>query len=282
MTESISKIYSIITFSLTLILAMSFSQSHAVGTLGTPNKNQKVSGVGVISGYHCTSNNIDVYMDGVHLGKAGAGTKLLGTVDTCGKAETGFSLLYNFNNLNEGTHTIEVYADNVRFDSTTFTSFRSGGVPWLSGKSKRSWISDFPEPGKTAIVEWSQSNQNFLINKIIDTSKLDGTYYIYRFSLQDTDGNIIDSEQNNVSVSGTMTINGRNMAQKVTLNILGTSIPVSVNDTFVDNGYYVSTPSSNIVIPERGITLMTSLLAYEPTLGYLNEIDYWVRSEFIE
>ncbi len=58
--------------------AMPPSEAYATGVLGTPNKGQTVSGVGLISGYHCTSNNIDVYIDNVYFGKAGAGTQLLG------------------------------------------------------------------------------------------------------------------------------------------------------------------------------------------------------------
>lgn len=262
--------------------AMPPSEAYATGVLGTPNKGQTVSGVGLISGYHCTSNNIDVYIDNVYFGKAGAGTQLLGTLDVCGKTNTGFGLLYNFNNLTPGVHGISVYADGVLFDSSTFTTFRSGGVPWLEGKSRRSYISDFPDIGKAAIVEWSQSDQNFKIVKSIDTSTLNGNYTLYRASIQDVDGTIIDTKQSNFSASGTATISNNNyFTQNMVVTINGVSVPVSTASSFTDYGYYLHTnnPSNNVVIPIRGITLVTSMLTYISNLGYVNEIDYWVRDD---
>jgi len=146
--------------------SVSLPLANATGVLGTPVAGSTVSGVGVISGYHCTSKNIDVYVDGVSIGKAGAGTTLLGTLPVCGHADTGYSLLYNFNNLANGPHTLSVRADGVQFASGTFTSFRSGGTPWLSGASKTATAANFPQIGQTATLEWVQSYQNFLITGI--------------------------------------------------------------------------------------------------------------------
>jgi len=138
----------------------------AVGLLGTPAAGATVSGVGVISGYHCTSQNIDVYVDGNHLGKAGGGTTLLGTQAVCGRINTGYSLLYNFNNLAPGEHTVTVYADGALFDAHVFTSFQSGGIPWRSGVSRTVTLPDFPQAGQSATLEWVQSYQNFLVTGI--------------------------------------------------------------------------------------------------------------------
>lgn len=145
------------------------STAGATGVLGTPVDGTVVSGVGVISGYHCTSKNIEVFIDGVSYGKAGAGTQLLGTQDVCGRTDTGFSLLYNFNNLADGQHTFSVYADGVIFDTHIATTFRSGGKPWLSGQNASSTILDFPVVGQTATLQWMQSYQNFLITSISGT-----------------------------------------------------------------------------------------------------------------
>jgi uncharacterized repeat protein (TIGR02543 family) len=146
--------------------AVSLPLAVATGVLGTPVSGSTVSGVGVISGYHCSSKNIEVRIDGVSLGKAGAGTTLLGTLPVCGHADTGYSLLYNFNNLANGPHTLSAYADGVQFASHSFTSFRSGGVPWLAGASKTATLADFPQAGQSATLEWVQSYQNFLITGI--------------------------------------------------------------------------------------------------------------------
>lgn len=140
------------------------------GYLGTPMDGTTVSGVGVISGYHCSSKDIDVYIDGAWAGKAGAGTRLLGTQGVCGRTDTGYSILYNFNNLTNGLHVITVSADGIQQDSHTVTTFMSGGVPWLTGVSRTGQITDFPQTGQTATLQWVQSYQNFLITAIDDGS----------------------------------------------------------------------------------------------------------------
>lgn len=149
----------------TLIVPTSVS-SPTVGALGTPAAGSVVSGVGVISGYHCTSKDIEVFIDGISIGKAGAGTRLLGTQDVCGRTDTGFSLLYAFNNLSNGSHVFSVFADGVLFDTHTATTFQSGGQPWLSGFTGSFWLNNFPVANQMAKLEWVESYQNFLVTEI--------------------------------------------------------------------------------------------------------------------
>lgn len=144
--------------------------SAGTGLLGTPVDGTTVSGVGVISGYHCSSKNLEVFIDGVSAGKAGAGTRLLGTQEVCGRTDTGYSILYNFNNLSNGLHVVHVTADGVQLDSHVVTTYQSGGQPWLAGASRRVTVPNFPTTGVTATLDWVQSYQNFLISKLDDGS----------------------------------------------------------------------------------------------------------------
>jgi hypothetical protein len=147
--------------------AGSAAPAASVGSLGTPGDGTTVSGVGVISGYHCTSKDIDIEIDGVKVGKAGAGTTLLGTQSVCGRTDTGYSLLYNFNNLANGTHTIAAYADGRLLKTNVVTTFRSGNTAFLSGANKSVTVRDFPQTGQTVTLQWVQSYQNFLITGIV-------------------------------------------------------------------------------------------------------------------
>jgi hypothetical protein len=163
-----------------LLIVSGASAQSTVGVLGTPPDGSTVSGVSTISGYHCTSKNIEVFIDGVSYGKAGAGTQLLGTLGVCGRTDTGYSLLYNFSNLDNGQHTVSVTADGVPLATNTVTTFKSGGEQWLTGVSKQTKVQDFPHPGQAATLEWVQSFQNFLVTGIgstaNDLSSLNGTY----------------------------------------------------------------------------------------------------------
>jgi len=69
------------------------------------------------------------------------------TVFAFSHANTGYSLLYNFNNLANSQHVVDIYAAGGFLDSHTITTFHSGGTPWLSGVSKTVTVPDFPRAG---------------------------------------------------------------------------------------------------------------------------------------
>ena len=96
-------------FLLFFVPALAFAQE---GYLENPQPNATESGIGVISGWHCTAQNITVLIDGNSLGKAGSGTSRRDVAGICGRSDAGFSLLFNYHILSPGPHTIRVYADD--------------------------------------------------------------------------------------------------------------------------------------------------------------------------
>jgi len=158
-----------------LLFCVLASGAQAAGVLGTPVDGTTVSGVSVISGYHCTSTDIEVFIDGNSIGKAGAGTTMPSTVGVCGHAETGYSLLYNYNNLTPGPHTVAAYAGGELIASHAINTLRSGGTAWLAGASQTLTVPNFPQAGKTATVEWVQSVQNFMVTSIADSAPIDAS-----------------------------------------------------------------------------------------------------------
>lgn len=178
------------------------------GVLGTPNDGGVVSGVGTISGYHCSSPNLEILIDGVSAGKAGTGTTLLGTRSICGHTNTGFSLLYNFNNLDEGQHSVTVLAEGKEFGRATFRTVRSGGVPWLTGVDKTIAVTDFPVPGKSTTLNWMQSFQNFMA---VDPNTPEATpnQYVATPSV-----GLLGTPNNGGSISGIGVISGYHCASK--------------------------------------------------------------------
>lgn len=69
--------------------------SFAEGLLENPVVDSTESGIGVISGWHCTATRIDIIIDGLSAGKAGSGTSRNDTTGICGRSGSGYSLLYN-------------------------------------------------------------------------------------------------------------------------------------------------------------------------------------------
>lgn len=157
----------------------------AQGALENPVAGGTESGIGVISGWHCTASNITAEIDGASLGKAGSGTDRGDTASICGRADTGFSLLFNYNALTPGSHSISVYADGQLLETRQFNAVQSGGAEFVTGMSKTATISDFPSAGKTATLQWSQAKQGFVVTGIsagstgsgaVDMSSLQGIY----------------------------------------------------------------------------------------------------------
>lgn len=145
--------------------------------LGTPPDGSTVSGVGVISGYHCqaSSNNgkkVEIRVDDLALGAAGTGTTLLGTHTVCGHTDTGYSMLYNFNNLAEGEHKITAVFDGIPFATNRVHTVRSTGVLWRTLGEQSPWITvpDFPEPGQYSTIVWKDELQGFVVSDMVDST----------------------------------------------------------------------------------------------------------------
>ena len=130
-------------------------------TLENPRPASFQSGVGVLSGWACHAHEIVIELDGLPF-QAGYGTTREDTRGVCGDTDNGFSLLWNWNNLGPGTHTVRALLDGVEFAHTTVqvTTF---GEAFLRGASGTVALPDFPTSGETTVVQWEEALQNFVI-----------------------------------------------------------------------------------------------------------------------
>lgn len=147
----------------TLLLSLLSSTTWAQAALENPALNSIESGIGVISGYHCTSKNISFRINGQDIGKAGTGTSRGDTQSLCGRSDTGFSLLFNFNLLEPGRHSLGMYADGQLVETRSFSALRSAGQEFAQGKSKTIVIHDFPQAGQSARLDWVTAKQAFVV-----------------------------------------------------------------------------------------------------------------------
>lgn len=140
----------------------------AQGNLENPVAGATESGIGLVSGWHCTAREITVFVDGIPLGRSGVGSVRNDTVGICGHANTGFSLLYNYNIQEPGTHEITVYADGQLLERRFFQTVRSAGIPFLQGVQAAYELPDFPGRGKRTIIQWSEAKQSFVVTGAIE------------------------------------------------------------------------------------------------------------------
>lgn len=264
--------------SISLLLPIAAS---AQGYLENPVAGSTESGIGLVSGWHCTAKEVTVLVDGVALGKSGVGSVRNDTNSVCGHVNTGFSLLYNYNKPEAGPHEITVYADGQLLEKRAFNTVRSGGMPFLEGRSNITAIPNFPQNGNSTVVQWSQAKQSFVVIGAADTNTLDGTYTLYRATLQTSNYGLIDTEADNgFAAEGTMSVSGTSYSQKIAILLDGTATQVDLAGRMTDMGYYLydQQNGNQVVVVERGAALITSVLYQDAFLGWVNELDYWIKT----
>ena len=143
--------------------------------LGNPQPGSFQSGVGVISGWVCDAEQIDiVFNPGTateETWRAGYKTTRPDTEYTpegevlCGDTDNGFGLLFNWNRLSDGRHTVSARADGMEFGRATVT-VTTFGEEFPKNLGKHARLEDFPDPGTDLIVAWQQSLQNFTIARL--------------------------------------------------------------------------------------------------------------------
>ena len=132
-------------------------------TLENPQPFSFQSGIGVISGWVCNAGSVDIVIDDFPAIPAAYGTSRNDTVGVCGDADNGFGLLFNWNIVGSGTHTLRARADGEEFAVVTFT-VTTLGTEFLSGASGTLDVVAFPAGGSTTTLRWQESQQNFAIS----------------------------------------------------------------------------------------------------------------------
>jgi hypothetical protein len=229
----------------------------ALGSLENPQPGGVESGIAAITGWHCTSKDIEIRVDGVSIGRAGAGTPRQDTAATCGRIDTGFSLLYNYALLKDGTHKVDAYADGVVFGSATFQAGYLGSE-FLTGLASSHRVTDFPARGQGTRVTWSQSRQGFVITGVepLTGGALIGSYAVRNLWLLDSSGYYATTLAPGIFASGTWTYgNSGQFNATLTLTAGGQTSTESFSGSYSDGGYYIFSDGEFDLIVERGETL---------------------------
>ena len=147
------------------------------GRLEVPAFAEHMSGVGLFSGWNCDGQNISIqFEDGTSLPVA-YGTDRADTASVCGDSNNGFGLLFNFNLMGSGTHTVKALANDVEFDRVTFYVSEMSSGEFLRDASAETIVEDFPKPGHSVKLVWDEALQNF---KIVSESSPAATGARYR------------------------------------------------------------------------------------------------------
>ena len=120
-----------------------------VGYLENPGPNSFQSGIGVISGWVCAAEAIEIEIETesgeVERQVAGYGTERLDTEAVCGDTDNGFGLLFNWNRLGDGEHTVVALVDGGELGRATARVTTVGdGEEFVRGAVGECEVADFP------------------------------------------------------------------------------------------------------------------------------------------
>ncbi|QQS55037.1 MAG: fibronectin type III domain-containing protein [Candidatus Competibacteraceae bacterium] len=131
-------------------------------SLESPTQGSFESGIGLIRGWVCQANTVEVRIDNGAWRQVAYGTARLDTVEICGDADNGFGYTFNWNRLGNGSHNLRAFADGVEFANVNFT-VTSLGMEYLQGVSGEFVLPNFPVTGNDIAVRWSEPHQNFMM-----------------------------------------------------------------------------------------------------------------------
>ena len=137
--------------------------------LEDPTSGSAQSGIGLVRGWVCRAGRVDIVFNNQLTFQAAYGTSREDTRSVCGTGNTGFGLLFNWNLLGDGTHTVRALADGVEFGSATIT-VTTLGTEFLRGKTGQFHLFDFPQAGIDLSLRWQESLQNFTIERMTPNS----------------------------------------------------------------------------------------------------------------
>ena len=162
----------------------------ATGYLENPPDGGVRSGIGVISGWVCATEEVEVEIRRtpnvlVDTLTVAYGTERPDTEGRCRDTNNGFGMTYNFNHLPAGEYTMTAYADDdeqigapqifevvhlVDFQRDNLEPFETDAddrflrnLEDLERERRTCIVEDFPTPGQGVWLKWEQSTQNFVI-----------------------------------------------------------------------------------------------------------------------
>jgi hypothetical protein len=142
------------------------AQDGDIGNLGIPSGGSIQSGVGIVSGWKCTSNGLTARFDGGDELPVAYGTPRGDTLGLCADPEqqnTAFVLQWNYSNLTNGEHLVEILDGGEVWRSAIFRVQRVADARFLRGAENCTGLENFPGTGNTQLVEWQQASQSFVL-----------------------------------------------------------------------------------------------------------------------
>jgi hypothetical protein len=136
------------------------------GVIEIPAEDSVQSGIGLISGWSCVADSVEVSIDGRPRIRVPSESPRADVEPVCSHSNAGFGLLWNYNTMSEGEHTIQLYVKTVPIgEPRKFKVVKPKGE-FARGLSKQVTVPDFPDAGKSTTLDWREGEQRFGIKSV--------------------------------------------------------------------------------------------------------------------
>ncbi|MCY4385769.1 MAG: hypothetical protein OXC18_01555, partial [Desulfurellaceae bacterium] len=85
--------------------------------------------------------------------------------EICGDTDNGFGLLFNWNLLGDGEHTVVARVDGAELGRAV-VQVVTLGTEWVEDAVGVCVAADFPRVGQQVTLEWQESQQNFVMTGV--------------------------------------------------------------------------------------------------------------------
>lgn len=130
--------------------------------LESPQQSSFASGIGLIRGWVCNAQKVEVQINGQPRQTVAYGTLRTDTAEVCGNPNSGFGYTMNWNTLGNGTQRLRAFADGKQFADVNF-NVTTLGTEFLRGVSAEYRLPNFPHNGRSIHLRWAEAHQNFVI-----------------------------------------------------------------------------------------------------------------------
>jgi len=144
--------------------SLDITNTNPVYWVETPALGSRQGGVGVVRGWACDAESVQVSFDDGPLQTVAYGSARTDTEAACGDVDNGYGLVLAWGILGRGAHTMSTFIDDVEVSSVEFEVIGLD-EPYVEGISATYVLENFPSTGKTATIEWSEAEQKFVVVK---------------------------------------------------------------------------------------------------------------------
>ena len=120
------------------------------------------SGIGMIRGWACDATTVEIQFDDDPKIPVAYGSSRKDTSGICGDDNNGYGMAINWGLLAKGTHQMKTFINGFERSDVEF-EVTGLGAAFATELLRTEEIQNFPVPGESVTVEWSESAQNFII-----------------------------------------------------------------------------------------------------------------------